>query len=124
MIGSMNRVRNFKRGHRNKFRHPVVNTSLNSKAQCTNVTSLDIPTKPSCATLAIGPLMIRCKTQYRLGPKSLTVLRPLSTGSRSRVTLSSMSFGRGALVRGTSHAQCKSFQHVDQKCISCPFLPD
>ncbi|KAI5663687.1 hypothetical protein M9H77_23010 [Catharanthus roseus] len=98
MIGSTDRVRNLKRGHRNKFRHPVVNTSLNSKAQCTNVrffnltqhihkqvTSSGIPTRS----------MIRIKTQYRLGPNPPTVLRPLSTGSRSRVTLPSMSFGRG-----------------------------
>ncbi|KAI5681654.1 hypothetical protein M9H77_02882 [Catharanthus roseus] len=34
-------------------------------------------------------------TQYRFGPNPPTVLRPLSTGSISRVTLPSMSLGRG-----------------------------
>ncbi|KAI5654811.1 hypothetical protein M9H77_31998 [Catharanthus roseus] len=115
MMGSMDRVRNLKQDHRNKFRHPVVNTSQNSKAQCTNlqffnltqhlhkqVTIPGILTRPLCATLAGGPLltqpgkkyMIRSQMQYRLGPNPPMVLRPLSTGSKSRVTLPSMSFGR------------------------------
>ncbi|KAI5658315.1 hypothetical protein M9H77_27108 [Catharanthus roseus] len=136
MIGSTDRVRNLKWGHRNKFRHSVVNTSLNSEGQCINVTSPGIPTRPSCATLAGEPFltqparkyplpqsMIRSRTEYRLRPNPPTVLRPLSTGSRSRVTLPNMSFGRG-LVQGTSHAQCRSSRHVDQKCIPSPFLPN
>ncbi|KAI5663978.1 hypothetical protein M9H77_23301 [Catharanthus roseus] len=40
-------------------------------------------------------LMIRSQMQYRLGPNPPTLLRPLSTGSKSRVTLPSMSLGRG-----------------------------
>ncbi|KAI5653376.1 hypothetical protein M9H77_30563 [Catharanthus roseus] len=40
-------------------------------------------------------LIIRCQIQYSLGPNSPTVLRPLSTRSKSRVTLPSMSLGRG-----------------------------
>ncbi|KAI5657629.1 hypothetical protein M9H77_26422 [Catharanthus roseus] len=108
MIGSTDRVRNLKRGHRNKFWHPIVNTSLNSKAQCTNVrffnltqylhkqvTSPGIPTKPPYTTLPLPQSMIRSQTQYRLGPNPPTVLRPLLTGSISRVTLPSMLFGRG-----------------------------
>ncbi|KAI5671735.1 hypothetical protein M9H77_12099 [Catharanthus roseus] len=85
-------------GSSDKFRHPVVNTSLNSKHI---VMSLGVLTRPPCATLAGGPLMtqparkIRSQTQYRIEPNPPTVLRPLSTGSRSRVTLPSMLFGRG-----------------------------
>ncbi|KAI5652936.1 hypothetical protein M9H77_30123 [Catharanthus roseus] len=40
-------------------------------------------------------LMIRSQTQYRLGSNPPTISRPLSTRSRSRVTLPSMSLGRG-----------------------------
>ncbi|KAI5663517.1 hypothetical protein M9H77_22840 [Catharanthus roseus] len=113
MIGSTDRVRNLKRGRRNKFRHPVVNNIPNSKAQCTNVTSPGISTRPSCATLAGGPLLTQpSKMEYRLGPNPPMALRPLSTGSRSRVTLPSI------------HAQCKSSRHVDKKCIPSPFVPD
>ncbi|KAI5662396.1 hypothetical protein M9H77_21719 [Catharanthus roseus] len=67
---STDRVQNLKRGHRNKFWHLVINTSLNSKTQCTNVrffnltqylykqvTSPGIPARPPCATLAGRPLL-------------------------------------------------------------------
>ncbi|KAI5648067.1 hypothetical protein M9H77_34072 [Catharanthus roseus] len=86
-----------KTGSSDEFRHPVINTSLNSKH---TVTSLGVLTRPPCATLAGGPLLTQpSQTQYHLGPNPLTVLRPLSTGSKSRVTLPSMSFGRGPRTR-------------------------
>ncbi|KAI5678221.1 hypothetical protein M9H77_09171 [Catharanthus roseus] len=54
--------------------------------------------QPELQTHYMNPLpqsMIRCQTQYRLGPNPPMVLCPLSTGFRSRVTLPSMLFGRG-----------------------------
>ncbi|KAI5662299.1 hypothetical protein M9H77_21622 [Catharanthus roseus] len=39
--------------------------------------------------------MIQNQMQYRIGPNPPTALRPLSTGFKSRVTLPSMSLGRG-----------------------------
>ncbi|KAI5668628.1 hypothetical protein M9H77_18481 [Catharanthus roseus] len=52
-------VRNLKWGHRNKFRHPVVNTSLNSKAHCTNVRFFNLTQhihKQVLDQISIGPI--------------------------------------------------------------------